>query len=168
MGSATVGDALHCPLPRRFYNLMAPASVQTASVSYMKPAWSWEFHWQHTKCMGPSTCLVFEIDIIAMELRLPQEKLSKLKGLLSEWQYKKVCSREKLESLLGHLNHACSVVRPGRSFIGRLISLLTEAKRKHRNISRINSEARSDVRWWHMFFEQHTHPVTTSFSSPRP
>ena len=60
-----------------------------------------------------------------------------------------ICSREKLESLLGHLNHACSVVRPGRSFIGRLISLLTEAKRKHRNISRINSEAR----WWHVFIE---------------
>ena len=108
------------------------------------------------KCMGPSTCLVFlgiEIDTIAMEFRLPQEKLSKLEELLSEWQFKKVCSREKLESLLGHLNHACSVVRPGRSLIGKLISLLTEAKRKHRNISRINSEARSDVRWWHMFIE---------------
>ena len=62
-----------------------------------------------------------------------------------------VCSREKLESLLGHLNHACSVDRPGRSFIGRLISLLTEAKHKHRNISRINSEPRPEVRWWHMF-----------------
>ena len=24
---------------------------------------------------------------------------------------------------------------------------------KHRNISRINSEARSDIRWWHMFIE---------------
>ena len=108
------------------------------------------------KCMGPSTCLVIlgiEIDTIAMELRLPQEKLSKLKELLLEWQFKKVCSREKFESLLGHLNHACSVVRPGRSFIGRLISLLTEAKRKHCNISQINSEARSDVRWWHMFIK---------------
>ena len=33
--------------------------------------------------------------------------------------------KRELESLLGHLNHPCSVVRPGRSFIGRLISLLT-------------------------------------------
>ena len=58
------------------------------------------------KSVGPTTCLVFlgiVIDTITMELRLPQEKLSKLKDLLSEWQFKKVCSREKLESLLGHL-----------------------------------------------------------------
>ena len=64
------------------------------------------------KLVGPTTCLTFlgiEIDTLAMELRLPQKKLnSGLKDLLSKWQFKKVCSREKLESLLGHLNHACS------------------------------------------------------------
>ena len=106
------------------------------------------------KSVGPTTCLVFlgiEIDTIAMELRLPADKLSNLKLLLAEWQFKKVCTREKLESLLGHLNHACSVVRPGRSFIRRLICLLTEAKRKHRYIIRINVDARSDIRWWHTF-----------------
>ena len=76
------------------------------------------------KTVGPSTCLVFlgiEIDTIAMELRLPQEKLHKLQELLQEWQLKKTCTRHSLESLLGYLNHACKVVRPGRSFIGRLI-----------------------------------------------
>ena len=108
------------------------------------------------KSVGPTTCLTFlgiEIDTLAMELRLPRDKLNRLKDLLAEWQFKKVCSREMLESLLGHLNHASSVVRPGRSFIGRLISLLTDAKRKHRDIIRINSEARSDIRWWTTFVE---------------
>ena len=56
-------------------------------------------------------------------------------------------------TLLGHLNHACNVVKPGRSFIGRLIALLTEAKRKHRSIIRMNTDARSDIRWWHAFIE---------------
>ena len=101
------------------------------------------------KSVGPTTCLTFlgiEIDMLAMELRLPRDKLNRLKDLLAEWQFKKVCSREKLELLLGYLNHACSVVRPGRSFIGRLISLLTDAKRKHRNIICINTEARSDIK----------------------
>ena len=88
-----------------------------------------------------------------MELRLPQEKLLRLKALLSEWQFKKVCSREQLESLLGHLNHACSVVSPGRSFITRLITLLSEAKRTHRSIIRMNLAARSDIRWWHTFVD---------------
>ena len=108
------------------------------------------------KTAGPTTCLTFlgiEIDSAALELRLPQEKLRKLKDMLIEWQFKKVCSREQLESLLGHLNHACNVVKPGRYFIGRLISLLTEAKRKHRSIIRMNTDVRSDIRWWHAFIE---------------
>ena len=90
---------------------------------------------------------------MAMELRLPQEKLRKLQEPLQEWQFKKTCTRHSLESLLGYLNHAytCKVVRPGRSFIGRLIAMLTQAKRTHRSLIRINSEARSDIRWWHLF-----------------
>ena len=81
-----------------------------------------------------------------MELQLPRDKLYRLKELLSERQFKKVCSKEQLESLLGHLSHACSVVKPGRSFISWLISLLSDAKRKHWNIIRMNSQARSDIR----------------------
>ena len=107
------------------------------------------------KLVGPTTCLTFlgiEIDILAVELRLPRDKLNRLKDLLAEWQFKKVCSREMLELLLGHLNHASSVVIPRRSFIGRLISL-TDAKGKHRDIIRINSEALSDIRWWTTFVE---------------
>jgi hypothetical protein len=86
-----------------------------------------------------------------MELRLPQDKLRKLQELLQEWQFKKICTRHALESLLGYLNHACKVVCPGRSFIGRLIAMLTQAKRTHRTLIRINNEARSDIRWWHLF-----------------
>ena len=40
------------------------------------------------KCEGPTTCLTFlgiEIDTVAMELRLPQVKLARLKGEISAW-----------------------------------------------------------------------------------
>ena len=73
--------------------------------------------------------------------------------MLQKWQFEKVCTRVSLESLLGHLNHACQVVRPGRSFIGRLITMLTQAKRSHHRMVRINNEARSDIRWWHLFVQ---------------
>ena len=56
------------------------------------------------KSVGPTTCLTFlgiEIDSIAKELRLPHDKLTRLSQLLRQWQLKKVCSREQLESLLG-------------------------------------------------------------------
>ena len=58
------------------------------------------------KSVGPTTCLTFlgiEIDTLAMELRLPRDKLNRLKDLLAEWQFKRVCSREKLESKM-HLS----------------------------------------------------------------
>ena len=76
---------------------------------------------------GPTKCLVFlgiEIDTVAGELRLPEEKLSRLMSLLQEWGSKKSCQRKELDSLIGLLSHACKVVRPGRSFLRRLLDLL--------------------------------------------
>ena len=77
------------------------------------------------KTEGPATCLVFlGIEIDTGELRLPQDKLQRLHSLLSQWGDKRVCSRKELESLIGLLNHACKVVRTGRSFLRRMIDLL--------------------------------------------
>ena len=45
-------------------------------------------------------------DTVAGELRLPEDKLERQK-------YPRVCCRKELESLIGLLNHACKVVRPG-------------------------------------------------------
>ena len=58
------------------------------------------------KTVGPMTCLTFlgiTIDTEANELRLPEEKLAKLKTLLAEWGDRKACSRRELESLVGSL-----------------------------------------------------------------
>ena len=80
------------------------------------------------KCEGPSTestCVTFlgiVIDTATGELRLPPEKLVHLRSLLSEWGGRKACSRRELESLIGYRNHACQVIRPGRSFLRRMIT----------------------------------------------
>ena len=79
------------------------------------------------KSEGPVTALVYlsiVIDTMAGELRLPDSKLPRLKTLLQQWGTKRVCRRRGLESLIDLLNHACKVVRPGRSFLRRLIDLL--------------------------------------------
>ena len=76
---------------------------------------------------GPTSCLVFlgiEIDTGASQIRLPADKLQRLRTLLREWDGKKWCYRKELESLIGLLNHACKVVRSGRSFLRRMIDLL--------------------------------------------
>ena len=45
------------------------------------------------------------------------------------------------------LRHACCVVRPGRSFLRRMIALAKAAKELHHRI-RSNKGFRSDLQWW--------------------
>ena len=68
------------------------------------------------KTEGPTKCLTFlgiQIDTTLFQLSLPGEKVSRLRTLLEQWKWRKSCTRKKLESLLGHLCHAATVIRPG-------------------------------------------------------
>ncbi len=75
---------------------------------------------------GPTTCLTYleiEVDTEMGQLRLPDDKLRRVKSLLREWGARCACTRKELESLIGLLNHACKVVRSGRSFLRCMIDL---------------------------------------------
>ena len=104
---------------------------------------------------GPTTRLTFlgiEIDTVAGQLRLPADKLQRLLELLEKWGDRKTCSRKDLESLIGHLNHACKVVRHGRSFLRRTIDLLHSVNHLPAGTPiRLSSGLRSDVAWWRTF-----------------
>ena len=102
---------------------------------------------------GPTpviTLLGIIIDTTKGELRLPEDKLQRLLQAVSEWGKRKVCTRRELESLIGVLQHAATVIKPGRSFLGRVISLLSVARQQHHHI-RLNAEFRADMTWWQMF-----------------
>jgi hypothetical protein len=104
---------------------------------------------------GPATRLQFlgiELDSMAMELRLPPEKLTHLQKELTTWKTRKACKKRDLLSLIviGLLSHACKVVRSGRSFLRRLIDLSTVPKHLEHYV-RLNSDARSDIEWWTQF-----------------
>ena len=58
-----------------------------------------------------------------MEARLPDDKLEKARSLLLAFQSKQKVTLKELQSLIGVLNFACSVVVPGRAFLRRLIDL---------------------------------------------
>ena len=78
------------------------------------------------KLIGAVTCLVFlgiEIDTVAGEIRLPRKKLIRFKELICQRTEKKKCTKRELLSVIGQLQHATVVVRPGRSFLRQLISL---------------------------------------------
>ena len=108
---------------------------------------------EESKSEGPALSLTFlgiDVDSVAMELRLPADKLLQLQTLLKQWRGKKACTKRELLSITGSLSHACKVVRPGRSFLRRLIDLAKLATRPHHHL-RLSRESRSDLEWWFQF-----------------
>ena len=101
------------------------------------------------KCEGPKTCLTFlgfELDSVALEIRLPQEKLTRLQSCVEEWRQKKYCKRKDLESLVGQLQHATHVVQPGKSFLRHMHR---DTKDDHH--IRLTKKFKADLEWWHAF-----------------
>ena len=113
----------------------------------------------HHKTEGPTTKITFlgiEMDTVMGELRLPQDKLVRLKETLQDWRFRKACTRKELESLIGQLNHACKVVRGGRSFLRRMLDLLHAVHRppSSKIPIRLSHGFRADLAWWEEFVTQ--------------
>jgi hypothetical protein len=94
---------------------------------------------------------------------LPADKLQRLQDLIQAWCTEKVHTRKDLESLLGHLSHAASIVRPGRTFLRQLFTLLYQVKAPHHYV-RLNAGARADLAWWKCFLQSWS---GSSFFPPR-
>ena len=105
------------------------------------------------KVEGPSSTLVFlgiEIDTVSGILRLPADKLQRLRLSLRRLISARACTKRQLLSLVGLLHHAATVVRPGRSFTRRLIDLSTSTAQLDSKL-RLNRDARADLAWWDAF-----------------
>ena len=108
------------------------------------------FQVSQEKTVGPVsviTILSIEIVSVRLEMRLPAEKLTKLRVLLNSWRRQKSCSRRELQSLAGHLNHACKVVHPGRRFLRGIFALLSHFERQDHPLH-LNALFRADIEWW--------------------
>ena len=112
------------------------------------------------KTEGPTTVLTFlgiEVDTVQGQVRLPQDKLCRLKDTISQWMRhadyptpRGSAKKRDLLSLLGLLTHAASVVKPGRAFIRSLIDAAATARDLDHWIH-LNRGARADLAWWHTF-----------------
>ena len=126
------------------------------------------------KTEGPGTqvtFLGFLLDTDAFQLRLPEEKLKRMRELVDGWRTRQSCTRRELESLLGSLSHAAVAVRPGRLFLRQLFGLLSAVSRPFHYI-RLNLATRADLAWWAFFLQewngvsllQYRHPLVHVFS----
>ena len=102
------------------------------------------------KTVGPSSSITFLgiiLDAVRMEARLPDDKLFKARALLLEFTHKQKVTLKELQSLIGVLNFACSVVVPGRAFLRRLIDLTRGCSKPHHHI-RLTRQAKLDLGVW--------------------
>jgi hypothetical protein len=81
---------------------------------------------------------------------LPRDKLQKCVEFISEFLRRKKVTLRKIQSLVGLLNFACSVVTPGRAFLRRLIDLTHSVRFSH-HLIKLNSEAKEDLNVWLSF-----------------
>ena len=105
------------------------------------------------KCEGPTTMpmhLGIEVDMVQMQLRLPEEKLKRVRATMAEWLGHKAGQLCELESLVGLLQHAARVLQPGCRFVRRIIVVMTTVKDRDRFV-RLNAEILSDLYWWSEF-----------------
>jgi hypothetical protein len=72
------------------------------------------------KTEGPSSSLSLLgilIDTVRFQLWLPAEKLDRLKALLTTWLRRKSCTHKELQSFVGHLANAATVILLGCLFL---------------------------------------------------
>ena len=109
------------------------------------------------KTVQPTEIITFlgiEFDTIAMELRLPGDKLKEIKErIICIFNSKKVTLRN-LQSLIGLLNFACQVIVPGRAFCRRLINATCNVTKSWHKI-RISTAMREDLGVWLSFLENY-------------
>ena len=94
------------------------------------------------KVEAPSSSLTFLgvlIDAVCYELRLPLDKLEQLRLMVDDWYTRPHRRRREMESFLGYLSHAATVIRPGQTFLQELFSRL----RIIQNPLRLNMAARA-------------------------
>lgn len=94
-------------------------------------------------CDTRAEFLGIKIDTIAMEARLPADKLQKAKTWVKTVLQQKQITRDDLRSLLGFLSFAAKVVIPGRIFLRRLFDSLS----KYQRVYHLNAEMRADLIW---------------------
>ena len=104
------------------------------------------------KCVAPTYRVVWiglQFDTIAMEISLPPEKRDRIIAALQAWLLKPSGSKTALQSLLGTLNHAASVVVIGRAFTGRILDIINQDSFP----VPLDSDFKKDIEFWLSFLQ---------------
>ena len=108
-----------------------------------------------SKLVRPCQKLTFlgvDIDTQSLSLSLSQKKLRDLKDLLLSFQSRVRASKRQLQQLAGRLNWACKVVHGGRTFLRRILDLMSSLASQSAKCL-LSEEFFKDLDWWVSFLE---------------
>ena len=93
------------------------------------------------------TFLGILLDTNRMEIRLPNDKLQRIRTELASWLQKESATKQEI---LGLLQHATKVVKSSRTFVAQMYQSAAKLK-KLKYFTRLTQSFRSDLYWWHTF-----------------
>ena len=108
------------------------------------------------KTTNPSTQTTFlgiELDTQSRSAKLPPDKLEEYSNLVEHYLLQKKIRRSQLESLIGKLNFASSVV-PARPFLRRMVELMNPSQKPLYFIP-LTSEVKNDLQTWRTFLQSY-------------
>ena len=109
------------------------------------------------KTIGPAQEIVFlgiQLSSREMTARLPQEKISLYTNKSSDLMRSRTVKLKEMQSVIGCLQFATSIILPGKAFTRRLIDTTIGVKKPFHYVT-VNVEARANIRMWYLFFKYH-------------
>jgi len=97
-----------------------------------------------SKLEGPLQSLGIEVDMISLQLRLPEDKLQCLRAELSGYIQRDILFKMELESLVGLLQFTTKMVHLGHCFLRRLYSMKNIGSKPSHHV-RLNQPAMVDI-----------------------
>jgi len=109
------------------------------------------------KTVGPVTCLTYlgyELDSVAMEIRIPQDKLKEILQQIETFLSKPKVTLRQLQSLTGSLAFCAKAMPSARAFVRRMYSAMKYAKRPFHKV-RVTKGMREDISMWKLFLTEY-------------
>ena len=108
------------------------------------------FHIAYKKVVSPSTVVTYlgiQIDSLSMTLKLPPSKMEKLHMELEFFLGRKRATLKQIQRLAGVLGYCSTLIRGGRTFSHRVISLLKCFQHNRRYVT-LDNNFHLDLDWW--------------------
>lgn len=89
------------------------------------------FYIAWAKVQSPTRCgtyLGIELDLENRQMRLPKERMIKLREELKFWKNKNKATTKQLEILIGHLCHCSRIIQGGTLYLHYLFEILRQSR----------------------------------------